>query len=81
MEYSGNGNNWNWTPVAGTEQIGANVTLQGGIGLDFFVIASRYVDLGATPQSTLEFISRSGVQVSNGTVYNDYVPSSGLLSI
>jgi hypothetical protein len=81
MRYSGTGTDWNWTPVGGTEQVGANVTLQGGIGLDFFVIASRYVDLGATRQSTLEFFGRSGIRVNNGTVYNDYVPSSGILGM
>jgi hypothetical protein len=81
MRYSGTGADWSWTPLSGTEQIGANATLQGGIGQDFFVIACRYLDLGAAGQSTLGFFARSGIRMNNGGQYNDYVPSSGILSI
>jgi len=80
LRYSGSGNDWKWTAIGETEQTGANVTLQGGIGLDFFVLASPYRDLGATPQSTLDFFARTGIRLSNGSAYNDYLPSSGLLS-
>lgn len=81
MRYFGNGSDWSWTPVGGTVQTGVNVTLQGGIRQDFFVVACRYQDLAVNGQSAISFFARSGIRMSNGSAYNDYVPDSGILSM
>jgi KaiC/GvpD/RAD55 family RecA-like ATPase len=80
-KYSGTGTDWKWTLVAGTERLGENSTLSGGIGANYFIIGCRDQDIEAGNGSTIRFFARSGIRFDDGGGFNDYAPNAGILSL
>lgn len=79
-KYSGTGGDWTWTEIGGTERLGSDAILAGGIGQDFFVLTCKYQDISTSSGSAIRFIGRSGI-LFDGKVYNDTVPDKDAISI
>ena len=79
-KYAGTGGDWTRTEIGGTERLGSDATLAGGVGQDFFVLTCKYQDISASSGSTIRFIGRSGI-LFDGKVYNDPVPDKDAISI